>query len=106
MMDSLFMHPRTKSNGTLEITRGGKGTTITDPKSIDSFRRAFLARYPADPKAKLRKLRAPEIRLFLSSVPFDAEEPLFVIETGGHKFIINLDKDLHLLWIDDYLHLP
>jgi hypothetical protein len=50
--------------------------------------------------------RVLEIRLFLSMVPFDAEEPIFIVESRGHKFVVNLTKDLHLVWIDDYLHLP
>jgi len=28
------------------------------------------------------------------------------VENRGHKFVVNLTKDLHLVWIDDYLHLP
>ncbi len=39
-------------------------------------------------------------------IPFDAiEEPVFVVETGEHKFFLNLSKTkLTLLWIDDYQH--
>jgi hypothetical protein len=102
---SVFVSPKPTANGQLAFAEHGNGSTFTSRKSIDAFRRAFLARYPADSQATIRKLRLAEIRLFLATIPFPAEEPLFVIESRKHRFIVNLDKHLHILWIDDYLHL-
>lgn len=104
-MESIFVSPNPTSNGDLGFADHGKGRTFNTPKGVDAFRRAFLGRYPADGKTTIRKLKMAEIRLFLTMIPFAAEEPLFAVESKNHRFIVNMDKDLHILWIDDYLHL-
>jgi len=98
-MDSAFVTPGAGAGGP-------PGRTFRTRADVAAFWRAFLEAYPTDPKARIRKLRLPELRLFMSMLPFPAQEPLFAIETGGHRFIFNLDDKLRVFWIDDYLHLP
>ena len=104
-VESLFLSTRPSASGELALDDHGKGRMFNSRGGVDAFRRAFLAKFPADRKATIRKLRLAEIRLFLATIPFPAEEPLFAIESKNHKFIVNLDKDLQIHWIDDYLHL-
>src|SRR5262249_19169765 len=90
----------------VSLTGGATGRTFLTKPAVAAFRRAFLATYPADPRAKVRPLRLAELRLYVSMPPIPAEEPMFVVESGAHRFIVSLDDQLRIVWIDDYLHLP
>jgi hypothetical protein len=90
----------------VSLTGGATGRMFMAKPDIAAFRQAFLATYPSDPRAKVRKLRMAELRLFAAMSPFPPQEPLFVVETGAHRFIVSLDDHLRIGWIDDYLHLP
>ena len=51
---------------------------------------------------KLRKLTFNEIDYYWTVISFDIEEPLLVVETNNHRYILNLSpKDLKLLWLDE-----
>ena len=98
-MDSAFVAPGARA-------ANPPGRTFRTRADVAAFWHAFLGAYPTDPKVRIRKLRLPELRLFMSMLPFPAQEPLFAVETGGHRFIFNLDDKLRVFWIDDYLQLP
>jgi len=51
---------------------------------------------------KLRKATAQELKYFWSVISFDIEEPLIIIETSEHNYILNLSpKDYTLVWLDE-----
>jgi hypothetical protein len=51
---------------------------------------------------KLRKATAKELKYFWSVISFDIEEPLIIIETSEHNYILNLSpKDYTLVWLDE-----
>jgi len=50
----------------------------------------------------LRKATFKELQYYWAIISFDIDEPLLVIETNQHRFILNLSpKDLTLLWLDE-----
>jgi len=55
-----------------------------------------------DNNFKLRKATAQELSYFWSVISFDIEEPLIIIETPEHNYILNLSpKDYTLVWLDE-----
>lgn len=51
----------------------------------------------------IRKANEDELDYYWSTISFDIEEPLYIIETDQHKYILNfIEKDLKLFWIDEY----
>lgn len=52
---------------------------------------------------QLRKANEDELKYYWATISFDIEEPLFILETEQHKYILNfLKKSMKLLWIDEY----
>jgi hypothetical protein len=50
---------------------------------------------------KLRKATYAELDYYWTVISWDIEEPLTIIETSKHKFILNLNpKTMKLLWLD------
>ena len=51
---------------------------------------------------KIRKANEEELKYYWSTISFDIDEPLFVLETQNHNYILNFTKkDLKLFWIDE-----
>ena len=89
---------------------------ITDPESIHAEgkrllsadeRRAFWSlwrnKYPALRNANIRKARADELSFYWATIPFDIEEPLFVLNTNSERFIVHLvnkQQTSTLFWIE------
>ncbi len=50
----------------------------------------------------IRKLNEKELQYYWSIISFDIDEPLVIVETKGHKYILNiLKKGLKLMWLDE-----
>jgi hypothetical protein len=50
----------------------------------------------------IRKANELELQYYWSVISFDIEEPLLIIETKNHNYILNiLKKDLKLMWLDE-----
>jgi hypothetical protein len=50
----------------------------------------------------IRKLTEKELQYYWAVISFDIDEPLFVVETSTHKYILNLlKKNLKLMWLDE-----
>jgi hypothetical protein len=89
---------------------------ITDPESIHAEgkrimsadeRRAFWSlwrnKYPGLKNANIRKARADELSFYWATIPFDIEEPLFVVDTNSERFIVHLlnkQQKITLFWIE------
>lgn len=51
---------------------------------------------------KLRKATVEELKYYWSVISFDIEEPLIIVETAGHNYILNISpKDFMLVWFDE-----
>jgi len=50
----------------------------------------------------IRKATENELQYYWSVISFDIEEPLLIVETQNHNYILNLlKKDLKLMWLDE-----
>jgi hypothetical protein len=55
-------------------------------------------------KVSIRKLNSEELKYYWSVIFYDIEEPLFIVNTGKHNFLIQfLNTKLQLLWVDEVL---
>jgi hypothetical protein len=53
-------------------------------------------------KFVIRKLNEKELQYYWAVISFDIDEPLLVVETSSHKYILNILKDsLKLMWLDE-----
>jgi hypothetical protein len=79
------------------ILKGKMSQDIDDSKLIwEEFRKEIAGEY------KIRKANEQELNYYWSVISFDIDEPLLIIETKGHNYIVNLLKsDLKLLWLDE-----
>lgn len=79
------------------ILEGKVSQTIADSKIIwDEFKKEVSGEY------KIRKATEKELLYYWSVISFDIEEPLLIVETKEHNYILNLlKKDLKLLWLDE-----
>jgi len=51
----------------------------------------------------IRKLNESEIRVYWAYISFDIEEPIFMIEAGKKKYVVDFATDtLGLFWFDDF----
>jgi hypothetical protein len=51
---------------------------------------------------KLRKATYAELDYYWTVISWDIEEPLIIIETSKHRYILNLNpKTMKLLWLDE-----
>lgn len=53
-------------------------------------------------KFELRLANQKELAYYWSVISFDIDEPLLIVETKAHNYILNLSpKDLKLVWLDE-----
>jgi cellobiose-specific phosphotransferase system component IIB len=51
---------------------------------------------------KIRKASHDELKYYWSVISFDIDEPLLILDTQEHKYILDFSpKDLKVLWIDE-----
>jgi hypothetical protein len=79
------------------ILDGKMSQDIPDSKIIwDEFKNEVSKDYI------IRKANEDELKYYWSVISFDIDEPLLIIETKDHNYILNLlKKDLKLLWLDE-----
>lgn len=77
--------------------KGKMTQDIKDAKKVwDEFRKEVKGEY------KIRKANEEELKYYWSVISFDIEEPLLIVETKEHNYILNiLKKDLKLMWLDE-----
>lgn len=76
---------------------GKMSQDLNDSKIIwEEFRKEIVEDYI------IRKANVDELKYYWSVISFDIEEPLLIVETKEHNYILNLlKKDLKLLWLDE-----
>lgn len=79
------------------VLDGKMSQDINDSKIIwDEFKNEVTQDYI------IRKANEDELKYYWSVISFDIDEPLLIIETKEHNYILNLlKKDLKLLWLDE-----
>ena len=87
------------------VVSGGavEGKRIRSGDELEAFWKLFRSKYPSLKEGKVRKGNAQEISYYWATIPFDIEEPFWVIESGTDRFITNFTVtggQPRLLWID------
>ena len=49
----------------------------------------------------IRRLNPEEMRLYWGMITYDISEPIFIIESKSHNFLIDFQED-KVMWIDDF----
>jgi len=77
---------------------GGLAKTKVD---IFAFRKFITPLFKAD--YSIRKLNAKEMKIYWSLIPYDIQEPVFVLESSNRKLLLDFDIDesMHVFYIDD-----
>ncbi|MFZ1086839.1 MAG: tetratricopeptide repeat protein [Terracidiphilus sp.] len=68
-----------------------------------SFWKLLLTHYPSLSTATIRKARAEEIRYYWATIPFDIEEPLFILDDSKVAILVNFTATKgkpKLVWVD------
>jgi RNAse (barnase) inhibitor barstar len=70
---------------------------LEDAKKVwDEFRKDIKGKFT------IRKANEDELKYYWSVISFDIDEPLLIVETKEHNYILNLiKKDLKLMWLDE-----
>ena len=73
------------------------------PEEKQLFWKLLREKYPGLSSGEVRKAHADEISFYWAEIPFDIEEPFFVVETKTERFVVHLQhkdgKDT-LFWIE------
>ena len=80
-----------------------EGKAILTDNERQALWKSITGKYPDLKLGKVRKAKADEISYFWATIPFDIEEPFWVIETSTGKFIANFQVNSgqpRLFWID------
>jgi hypothetical protein len=79
------------------VLKGKMSQDMADSKLIwNEFRKEITGEY------KIRKANKLELQYYWSVISFDIDEPLLILETKNHNYILNLlKKDMKLLWLDE-----
>ena len=83
------------------VTTQARGFVSDEERQL--FWSGLMTKYPALASAKVRKARARELNYYWATIPFDIEEPLYVLDTGSDVFVAHFFNDngkLSLFWID------
>ncbi|MDR4893474.1 MULTISPECIES: hypothetical protein [unclassified Chryseobacterium] len=90
--DSLIFHI-----DDMEI-EGKMAKKLDDSKKIwNEFKKEVSGNY------KIRKANEDELKYYWSTISFDIQEPLFILQTENHEYIVNFLKEkLKLFWLDEF----
>lgn len=79
------------------ILEGKMSQDVNDSKIIwDEFKKEISKDYI------IRKANELELQYYWTVISFDIDEPLLIIETKNHNYILNILKDdLKLMWLDE-----
>ena len=104
---------RIKNEKTLSKIKGGdiiiKGVDKKNPtgkatSNKDDFKLVwdYIRDEIGQNKFSFRKLNYDELNYYWYIISFDIEEPLFIVYTDKHNYLINLDpKELKITWLDE-----
>jgi hypothetical protein len=80
-----------------------EGKRIRTDDERKAFWTLFRTKYPNLKDGKVRKGNAQEISYYWATIPFDIEEPFWVIDSGSDRFVAHFrvtDGKARLFWID------
>jgi hypothetical protein len=82
-------------------TQSFEGKSFRNPADLDSLQSFMVELLKKDGQFIIRKPNPLELRIYWSLIPYDIEEPIFVIETKSHRILVHFLNE-HVFQIDDY----
>ena len=73
-----------------------EGKVILGRSSIEIFLIVLFETLPVQDQNRIRKLSASEIRMYWSMVPYTIKEPVFIVEIGVFKLLVNFTQNLKI----------
>jgi hypothetical protein len=83
------------------LTKEGRGIVTMEQKR--AFWKLFVEKVKANNSFMVRKAEAPEIQYYWATIPFDIEEPLYIVDFGKVKVLVNFtvkNGEPKLFWMD------
>jgi hypothetical protein len=80
-----------------------EGKRVLTIEERQSFWRLLRTKYVKLSNGTIRKAHADEISFYWATIPFDIEEPFFVVQTDAERFVVHLQNKngkTTLFWID------
>ncbi len=78
------------------------GRVFQTAEPVRAFWKALGERYDLTPVA-IRKLNRQDMQLYWAMIPYDIEEPVFIVTTRDNDFLIDFTgDDLHVFAVDDF----
>ncbi|MGB5137922.1 MAG: hypothetical protein WBP29_05270 [Candidatus Zixiibacteriota bacterium] len=98
--------PIVNSSGKVIKVNEAEGKLFQKAEEVEIFWRAFIKRTNFT-KMTIRKLNPEELTAFWVMIPFDIEEPIFILESDEHKIRVAFTsaEKLKIMWIDDFQNL-
>ena len=104
--------PILKPDGGLDHFMSMEGKLFQSAEQVQIFWKGLVKQADFE-NLTIRKLTPRELRVFWSLISFDITEPIFIMESKKHKFVVLFmspipDKPhekLKIMWIDDFEHL-
>jgi hypothetical protein len=99
----VVIHVPLKREGVAPHEQRLLGRLFQTAPEIHMFFRALRKVVGRDETFKVRPPTKRELRIYWAMVPYDIEEPIFILETKAHTFIIDFiaGKD-KIFWVDDF----
>jgi len=84
-----------------------EGKLFQRKEEVASFQRAFVRQYKFDSQTVIRRPTARELRIYWAMIPYDIEEPIFIVESKEATILVDFvgKGDARIGWIDDYRHI-
>ena len=89
---------------TQEGVQTREGKIFQRKEEVESFQRAFVRQYKFDSQTVIRRPTARELRIYWAMIPYDIEEPIFIVESKDATILVDFvgKEDARISWIDDY----
>jgi len=84
-----------------------EGKLFHRKEEVESFQRVFVRQYKFDSQTVIRRPTARELRIYWAMIPYDIEEPIFIVESKEATILVDFvgNEDARIIWIDDYRHI-
>jgi hypothetical protein len=101
--------PVLKPDGRFDHFDSMEGKIFQTREQVLVFWKALVKQADLD-KLTIRKLNQEELKIFWKLISFDITEPIFMVESDKHKFLVLFmsprpekpDEKLKIMWIDDF----
>ncbi len=102
---TIYTIPQNLAGGSKEVT--WEGRQCDSAQEVRVLWCALVAQIPEESLRTIRSLTDAECRIYATLVPGEIHEPVFIVEGGGHKILMQLGRTndrLTLIYMDDFHH--